>query len=605
MAGLVTRLGPLDPPPPDGHSRGRWPDPLVLADSALRFIGPLVISRMPSPSVTLPATIANDLTTAKSGHRVESAARRHGIEALLVGALVVVVLLLWRTPPELLAPGVFRDDGVYVALGRAISDGRGYHSIYLPGAPLQVKYPPGLPVLYALLWRVFGTLHEVYSAAGILSLLATASAGAIVWFLARAQLALSPVIALPLAIGPVSFDSAGQYYSLPISESWYALLWGLVVLVAFRVCAKANPRSSRDAFLLGLLLAAAMLVRSQAVALFVAALAALVLARRWRPALIAGITGATPIVAWQTWLAAERARGALLSTLPDESGYVNFVSNGTTRQAVHDVAANLWLNTRLYFDAFVPFLSAWYAVGAVICLAIVILGAIGAWRSGRERLILPLTVATSGALTLLWPWTQDRLLIPLLPFAGLLAAVTLQTVANRLPRVGRLAGAGMLGLVAIGAAYQQVSLRSQTYEAYAHDAIPAHMSPTWYLPQNSRALTLESLWISKHARADDRLLAASPAGLYLRTGRTGLSSSPAESRLATPVFAVPGRFLSHSIADVGISLVIVDGPDKLNRDVAVVRQACPNAFHTEAQGSSGWPIFLRVVDPDCIARAFQ
>ena len=113
------------------------------------------------------------------------------------------------------------------------------------------------------------------------------------------------------------------------------------------------------------------------------------------------------------------------------------------------------------------------------------------------------------------------------------------------------------------------------------------------------------MWISKHARADDRLLAASPAGLYLRTGRTGLSSSPAESRLATPVFAVPGRFLSHSIADVGISLVIVDGPDKLNRDVAVVRQACPNAFHTEAQGSSGWPIFLRVVDPDCIARAFQ
>src|SRR5678810_341074 len=116
------------------------------------------------------------------------------------------------------------------AVGRAIAHGQGYHSLYLPGAPLQVKYPPGLPLLYALLWTVFGTLHTVYRVAGILSLLATATAGSLVWFLARARLGLSPVVALPLAIGPFMFDSAVQYYSLPISESWYVMLWALVVL---------------------------------------------------------------------------------------------------------------------------------------------------------------------------------------------------------------------------------------------------------------------------------------------------------------------------------------------------------------------------------------
>jgi hypothetical protein len=531
--------------------------------------------------------------------------RRHTIEAVLVGALVAVVLVLWRTPPELIAPGVFRDDGVYLAVGRAISEGRGYHSIYLPGAPLQVKYPPGLPVLYSVLWSVFGTLHAVYAAASILTVVVTATAGAMVWYLARVRLALSPVVALPLAIGPFFFNSAVQYYSLPISESWYALLWSLVVLVAFRICAQPSPRSSRDAFVLGLLLATAMLIRSQALALFVAAVPALVLARRRREALIAGITGAVPIVAWQLWLATERAHGALLSTLPDESGYVSFLSGGTPLQAISGVASGLWLNTRLYFDAFAPYLNASYLVAVIIGLVIVILAVVGAWHAGRERLILPLTVAASGALTLVWPWTQDRLLVPLLPFAGLLAAIAAQFIGDRLPRVGRVAGAALIALVAVSAVYQQIAFRAQTFRSYAKGDVPEHMSPSWYLPNNSRLLMLEALWISKHARADDRLLANSPAALYLHTGRTGLSSSPAESRLAPPVFAVPGRFLARAIRESGITLVLIEGPDDLNRDVAVVKRACPNAFHLDAQGSSGWPSFLRVVDTDCIARAFQ
>jgi len=174
-----------------------------------------------------------------------------------------------------------------------------------------------------------------------------------------------------------------------------------------------------------------------------------------------------------------------------------------------------------------------------------------------------------------------------------------------LPARGKLAGAGVIAVVALGAAYQQISLRAATYQAYARNEIPTRMSPTWYLPQNSRVLMLESMWISKHARLDDRLLAASPAGLYLHTGLTGLSSSPAESRIAAPVFAVPGRFLAHSIRDGGVTLVLVESPDDLNRDVLVVQRACPDAFNREAQGAGGWPIFLRVVDPVCIARAFQ
>ena len=68
---------------------------------------------------------------------------------------------------------------------------------------------------------------------------------------------------------------------------------------------------------------------------------------------------------------------------------------------------------------------------------------------------------------------------------------------------------------------------------------------------------------------------------------------------------MPGRFLAHSIRDGGISMVIVESPDELYRDVVVVKRKCPNAFHMDAQGAGGWPTFLRVVDPVCIARAFR
>src|SRR5690606_6781040 len=70
-------------------------------------------------------------------------------------AAAVALVLLVRPP---LAPeprpvvGAMNDDGVYVALGKAIAEGRGYRSTYLPGEPVQVRYPPALPAVLAVLW---------------------------------------------------------------------------------------------------------------------------------------------------------------------------------------------------------------------------------------------------------------------------------------------------------------------------------------------------------------------------------------------------------------------------------------------------------------------
>jgi hypothetical protein len=70
------------------------------------------------------------------------------------------------------------------------------------------------------------------------------------------------------------------------------------------------------------------------------------------------------------------------------------------------------------------------------------------------------------------------------------------------------------------------------------------------------------------------------------------------------VYAVPGRFLAKAIREDSISLIAVELPDALARDVGVVSKACPRALRLEGRGATGLPEFVRVVDPICIGEAF-
>src|SRR2546427_4195605 len=81
-------------------------------------------------------------------------------EPLVIAGLVFVAHLVLRAADRILV-GAFNDDGAYVALGQALAGGVGYRLIYLVGDPVAVKYPPGLPLLIAVPWKLFGTLAGV------------------------------------------------------------------------------------------------------------------------------------------------------------------------------------------------------------------------------------------------------------------------------------------------------------------------------------------------------------------------------------------------------------------------------------------------------------
>jgi hypothetical protein len=126
--------------------------------------------------------------------------RRWALEAVAAGVLVAVVHVLLRLSAGFLV-GALNDDGVYVVLGKAIAQGEGYRSIHLVGAPVQVRYPPGFPLLLAVPWALGGSLGAVRATVAVTNLLATAGAASLVWWIGRRRLGVAP---WPLAVCAVS-----------------------------------------------------------------------------------------------------------------------------------------------------------------------------------------------------------------------------------------------------------------------------------------------------------------------------------------------------------------------------------------------------------------
>ena len=549
----------------------------------------------------------DNIAQRRSEHALTEPPRRVIVEAVVAGAAVVSLHLAFRLS-ALIAVGAFNDDGVYVALGRALAEGSGYRLIHLVGAPVAVKFPPGLPAVLALAWAATGSLPGVRAVIGVLQPLVVGTTVALLWWVGRRRLGATPVPLAVLVAGPFALDPMIQYLNLALAEPEFLLGWATVGVLALPVLAEDPcPHSRRTGRLvaLGATLAVTTLFRTAGIVLIVAVLAAGALRRRWRAIAIIGVTTLAPLAAW-TVLHARLVAGGPVSTLPDETGYWQLLSLDAPQQFLTLLPVTVWDHARAYWRSLGAYLLTPVPLGMALVAAGGAAAVAGGRRHWRDGAVVPLSVAGMLGAALIWPFLQERFALVVLPFAGLLAAAGVERAISRTPTRWRPAWHLALVFVAVAVGARQGALRRAAGEAFVtrEPPEPADFSPAWFLTTNSRFIYEVSGWVRDHTGAGDRLMVDSPAGIFLHTGRRTMQASPAQSELAPPIFAAPGRYLAGHIRTDSISIVVVGWPGAgLASDVRALDQRCPGVlapWDGRPIEGGGFPRYYRVTPTPCL-----
>ena len=522
-------------------------------------------------------------------------------EPLIVGGLVVLAHLALRAADRILI-GAFNDDGAYVALGKALAGGLGYRLIYLVGDPVAVKYPPGLPLLIAVPWKLFGTLAGVRATIALLNPLASGAAAGMIWWIGRRRLGAAPAVLGLCAVGPFFLDAVIQYFNIPLSEPYFVCGWATALLLAYRL-SDAGPGAPRPALAvtLGLVLALTALFRTAGVVTLAAVLVALVLERRpWREVALCAGVALVPLAVWHVVHAAAVARGPL-SPLPDETPYWRWLPLDRPSQLLSYAARVLGNNVLGYWRYLGGYLAPSHFVGPTLAAALALAALTGGVRAWRAHTALVATVAAVLATVLLWPYAQARLLLPILPFAGLLAASTLQPAVTGGSVTLRRFTYALLGVVALTVAVRQVGLRRAAEAALASGAAPRpeNRSPLYVLAGNSRYIFGVVKWVRANTTAGDRIMADAPAAMYLYTGRKTAAAAPAEPAFGPSVFQVPGRYLAARILADSLTVIVLGiAGSGLEQDIRAVASACPQVLQRQDGATGVLPAFYRVIRDD-------
>ncbi len=414
----------------------------------------------------------------------------------------------------MLAQGDFssspRYDGAgYAVLARSLAGGTGYRAIDHPERPAHAHFPPGYPLLLAIVWRVTGPSNlaaHLVSAACTLG----ATLAAWHWFRSLYRPGVALLLGLALALNAV-WTRAG---SAILSEPLYMLLCQLAILTSVRA---VHRHGVRQLLSLGGLLAACLLTRHVALTLILAILLDLCLRRRWRMALGSALLSLLLITPWLVWMVAAGARQSTqasllfaagvglpgravgqalfyLQRIPDQfTGPVVELATELGRGAVWQCLANLW---------------------ALGFSGIVIAGWLAAQRWPHRRLA-GLVCLGSLALLLVWPYTEaGRFLIPLIP--GLLIGTVdgiswlfrsvLRFLDLHLPgRLIRPMAAAMI--LAITLPYTGYSLATQARRG--RDA-------------RNQGFDAACVWLAEHGDRSGPILTRHPGEVFLATGRQAL-----------------------------------------------------------------------------------
>ena len=211
--------------------------------------------------------------------------RRHW---LVAAALFTCVIVLGASRMAPGVSGVYHDDGIYVATGKAIAEGKGYHLINLPGEPPQTKYPFLYPAVLSVFWKMWPAFPDNLALLQGFSLLCSAMAIAISFlYLVRFGYFSDTECAIAGIICATS-PSLLYFSTQTLSEPFFAVLLTCGLWMGDEVMTRRAPGSRRENWVAGVIIALPFLCR--VIAAPIAVLCAVLVA--WRKRSIWVLVGA-------------------------------------------------------------------------------------------------------------------------------------------------------------------------------------------------------------------------------------------------------------------------------------------------------------------------
>ena len=463
---------------------------------------------------------------------------------LLLVALAIYVLRLNR------AAGLMVDDAWYMLLAKSLADGTGYSLISSAIEPILPLYPPGLPAMLSLIFRVSPDFPGNVFLLKSVSIAAMIGVGALTYVYARAHRQLSRELAACIAVATAIVPAfVFLATSTLMSECVFTLAQLAVVVLVHRSVESSERRQVALCTVAAAVLAAAtVLIRSAGAGVIVAVVLWLMKERRWqRTALFVAVF----VLCLLPWLMYARAHAPTTEQRAAHGGAVVYAYSdqfwmrwaGTPalgRITVTDIPARITTNFSNIFirdlgGIFVPVLlrgpneSGEEVIGlggiagllpgsmgiagttmaiSLVFGAIVLVGFVQTARRGMT--VAEFLVPVAVAIVLLWPFWSFRFVLPLTPYFFFYLVAGLQ-VLMRSAQVTRIV---MLCLIGLNL-YDHAG-----YILHAH-AEAAASRVEWL--GNAQHVDAALDWIQQHLGNDGTIASTNPALLYLRTGRRSIA----------------------------------------------------------------------------------
>jgi hypothetical protein len=497
-------------------------------------------------------------------------------ECFIVAAIVFAAYAVSH-PDAVSTLGRLYDDVVYLSVGKSIADGHGYRSAQLVGTPVHAKFPPLLPGIYAIGWSTLGTLRAVATLALWLNIVVTALGAGVLWWLARQELGIGPVLATPFVAVPIITERTMFYFSGAASEPWMLLGWAVALLLVRRLTRLAGTGrpATGTAVALGLALAATSLSRTQGAAIAVAVLSGAASSRvGWRAWGVAAIATVTPLLVWSAWHGRMMARGPL-SPLPDQTSYLAWIPIGSPREFLGFATSVVRTSVPLYWSNTADVLVGWTSPKTLLLAsALLLCGVVGIAMLARSFPAMAASLAITLIVLAIWPYVQDRFLTPVLPVLGVAGALAVQHVTDRFSPVlrrGALGGAALLAMALLleNGRLRTASVLGQPRSPFVH-AIDAMVA-----------------WVDRATAPTDHVMVAWGGTIYLRTGRLTSIPNPEEPMLRPSVLDSPFRFYATRLLDDTVDDVIIwdRAPGREAAWLRALADRCPGVL-TEVDASS-------------------